>query len=148
MNKKYRVRLSSLEKSKLEIIISKGEDKTRKITRARILLLSDESNPEKHKDIAKFLRTTDETVTRICKRYVEEGLEMALCEKKRAGRPEIITGDEQAKIIALACSKAPEGYARWTLRLLSDKAVELNLINNISHSEIGIILKKTNLSLI
>lgn len=148
MNKKYIVRLSESEKLKLESIISKGADKARKISRARILLLSDESNPEKHKDIAKFLKTTDETVTRICKRYVEEGLELALSEKPRKGRPEVLIGDDQAKIIALACSKAPEGYARWTLRLLSDKAVELKLVENISHSEVGIILKKTNLSLI
>lgn len=148
MNKKYRIYLSFCEKVKLEALISKGTEKSRKISRARILVLADENNPEKHKDIAKFLQTSDERVTRICKTYVEEGLESALNEKKRSGRPEVITGEDQAKIIALACSKAPEGYARWTLRLLSEKSIELNLTRSISHDKIGDILKKTNLSLI
>lgn len=148
MNKKYLINLSETEREILEGIIKKGSDKSRKITRARILLLSDENNPEKHKDIAKFLRTSEERVTRICKRYVEEGLEASLSEKARIGRPEIITGDTEAKVIALACSKSPEGYARWTLRLLSEKVIELNFVENISHTQIGNILKKTNFSLI
>mgnify|MGYP001562070156 FL=1 len=146
MNKKYKINLSSEEIKKLEEIISKGSDKSRKITRARILLLSDEKNPEKHKDIAKFLKITDESVTRICKRYVEEGLEIALSEKPRSGKPKEITGEEEAKIIALSCSKSPDGYQRWTLRLLADKAVELSLVEHISHNEVGNILKKTNLN--
>lgn len=148
MKKKYIVRLSEDEIKELEGIISKGKDKARKITRARILLLSDEGNPERHKDIAKFLKTTDNRVTNVCKRYVENGLSMALSEKSRTGRPEVITGEDQARVIALACSKTPLGYARWTLRLLSNKAVELNLVESISHNSVREILKKTSLSLI
>lgn len=148
MNKKYLVNLSSSEIDKLTEIIKKGSDKSRKITRARILLLSDEKNPETHKDIARFLNISDENVTRICKRYVEEGLESALIEKPRSGKPKEITGEEEAKIIALSCSKSPEGYQRWTLRLLADKAVELSLVKHISHNEVRNILKKTSLKCI
>lgn len=146
MNKKYRINLSSEEMKKLDELISKGISNSRKLTRARLLLLSDEKSPEKHKDIAKFLKITDETVTRICKRYVEEGLESSLSDKPRSGKPKEITGEEEAKIIALSCSKSPEGYQRWTLRLLASKAVELSLVEHISHNEVGNILKKTNLS--
>lgn len=146
MNKKYFVKLSLEEKEKLETLISKGTEKTRKLTRARILLLSDENNPESHKDIARFLKITDETVTRICQRYVREGLDSALSEKPRSGTPVKITGEAEAKIIALSCSKVPEGYQRWTLRLLANKAVELNLVEHISHSEVRDILKKTSLN--
>ena len=83
------------------------------------------------------------TVERIRRRYVEEGLESALNEKPRSGRSPVISGEERAKITALACTEAPEGFGQWSLRLLADKAVELNFVESISHESVGVILKKT-----
>ena len=77
-------------------------------------------------------------------RYQSEGLESALAEKPRSGKPPRISGEEKARVTALACSDAPEGYARWTLRLLADKAVELGFVDAISHNHVASILKKTN----
>ena len=83
------------------------------------------------------------TIKRIRKAYVEEGLKAALEDGKRSGRPSIFDGKTRAKLTALACSPAPEGYSQWSLRLLADKAVELKLVETISHTEVAKILKKT-----
>lgn len=83
------------------------------------------------------------TIKRIRKSYVEEGLTAALAEGKCSGRPSIFDGKTRAKITALACSEVPEGYSQWSLRLLADKAVELKLVETISHTEVAKILKKT-----
>jgi transposase len=80
------------------------------------------------------------------KRFKSEGLKM-LYDKPRSGRPIGLSGEQRAKVTALACTKHPKGYARWSLRLLSDRLVELNILENISHTEVGNILKKTNFSL-
>jgi hypothetical protein len=83
----------------------------------------------------------------VCGRYVEKGLEAALGERKRSGRPQIFDGKERANLTALACSTPPEGHSQWSLRLLADKAVELGYVDEISHTEVGHILKKTKSNL-
>ncbi len=93
--------------------------------------------------IAETLRTGIATVYNIQKRYLAEGLDAALTDKPRSGKPPVIKAEEKAKLTALACSEAPAGYARWSLRLLADKAVEFGFIESISHNEVGKILKKT-----
>ncbi len=93
--------------------------------------------------IADLLKVGIATVYNIQKRFLDEGLGAALCDKPRSGKPLAIKSEEKARITALACSDAPAGYARWTLRLLADKAVEMNYIDSISHMEVSRILKKT-----
>jgi transposase len=121
---------------------SKGKSSARIQTRARVLdLLHRQESPTA---IARILNITRMTVYRLKKRYLEEGLEAVLKDKPRSGKPPRITPKEKARITALACSDAPPGYARWTLRLLADKAVELGYVEGgISHNEVGKILKKT-----
>ena len=94
--------------------------------------------------IAEILQVGVGTVYNLQRRYLKEGLESALTEKPRSGKPPVITGEMKARITALACSDAPEGHARWTLRLLADKAVEFGLVDSISYKTCGEILKKTN----
>lgn len=121
---------------------SNGTSLARIQTRARVLDLL--HRQESQAAIARILNITRMTVYRLKKRYLEEGLEAALKDKPRSGKPPRITPQEKARITALACSDAPEGYARWTLRLLADKAVELGYVEGgISHNEVGRILKKT-----
>jgi len=95
-------------------------------------------------EIVKAVGVSNPTVKRIRKTYVDEGLKAALEEAPRSGRPSIFDGTTRAKITALACSPAPQGYSQWSLRLLADKAVELKLVEGISHTEVGKILKKMN----
>ena len=83
------------------------------------------------------------TVFNIKRRYLSEGLATALHDKPRSGKPARISGESRARITALACSQAPEGHARWTLRLLADKAVELGFVESISHNTVKEVLKKT-----
>lgn len=139
--KGIKVKLKAKEVKTLKSIISKGIEKSRKITRCRILLLCHEN--KKKTTIASMLSVNPNTVSNICRRYVEEGLESAISEKPRSGAPTIFDGKLKAKITALACSTPPEGNSQWSLRLLSNKAVELLLVESISHTQIGTILKKT-----
>lgn len=94
--------------------------------------------------IAEILQLSVATVYNLQRRYLEEGLEITLNEKPRSGKPPVISGQMKARITALACSAAPDSRARWTLRLLADKAVELGIVNSISYKTCGEILKKTN----
>ncbi len=144
MKKMYEVKLTSKDKKFLENIGRSGKEKSRTITRSRILLLSDQD--WLNTDICAALSVTMKTVQNVCGRYINEGLDSALYEKPRSGRPEIFNGKERANITALACSKPPEGYSQWSLRLLADKAIELNFVDDISHTEINTILKKTKLN--
>jgi len=142
MNKKYVIKLKNEERKKLNELTHKGKEKVRKLKRCQILLLSDEGKSDV--EIAKVFKVSSGTVANIRRRYVDEGLESALNEKRRPGAPKKFQGRQRAKITALACSKPPEGHSRWSLRLLADKAVELKLVNEISHIEVYRILKKTN----
>jgi len=147
---KYRVILSQQERSRLLKLISKGTESVRKILHANILLAADESNGKKlsEKEIAKRFHVNYQTVHTVRKTYATAGLDFALGRKKRETPPvpAKITGDIEARIIALSCSEPPEGRSRWTLRLLANKAVELQYIDSISHEAVGRVLKKTNSS--
>ena len=141
----YQVSLTSEHRQDLLKLINRGRSSARVLTRSRILLLADESNTDKH--IADTLKLSMRTVARVRERYYLRGLESALYDRARIGAPAKIKARFWAHLSALACSEPPEGYARWTLRLLADKVVELGLIDSISHTEIGKVLKKMNLSL-
>lgn len=141
MKQQYKLKLKAKDRDQLISIIRKGSEKARKITRCRILLLSNDG--ESQSTIAKMLKLTNRTVRNICKRYLKEGLMGAIEEKPRPGQPCIFDGKARAKITALACSQAPEGRSRWSLNLLSDKAVELGIVESISHMQVHRILKKT-----
>ena len=125
------------------MLTRKGIHPTRKVTRARILLLADEERA--YDNIATYLHCSYGTISRICKRYRTEGLFFALHEKPRSGAPGKLNGHFEATLTALACSTPPEGYACWTLRLLADKLVELGLIEDISHTAVGALLEKNDL---
>jgi transposase len=141
----YKVDLTSEEREELLRLIRRGKPSARKVNRARILLKADEGL--KDEEIVKALNTGRATVERVRKRFVQEGLESALNERRRVGRERKLSGREEAHFVALACSDAPEGHKRWTLRLLADKMVELEITEAISHETVRQLLKKTNLSL-
>lgn len=140
--KRQIIQLSNTDYRSLTTILSGGKSAAREQTRARILdLLHRKESPVK---IAELLRVAPATVYNVQNRYLVEGLEAALHEKPRTGKPPCITGEEKARITALACSEAPPGHARWTLRLLADRSVEHGLVSGISHKTVGEILKKTS----
>lgn len=135
------IKLSKSDKSSLTKILTKKETSAREQTRARILdLLGRQEHPE---TIAQLLKVGMGTVYNIQKRFLAEGLPNALTDKPRSGKPSVIKPEAKARLTALACSEAPAGHARWTLRLLADKAVERGFVESISHMEVGRILKKT-----
>ena len=149
---KYVIELSAEDKAKLTGIVTKGKSPARTILRANILLASDRGN-EKYmtvSEISKVYHTTPATVRNVRASYCEKGLEATINRKKRETPPvpAKVTGEIEAHIVALACGEPPEGYSKWTLRLLADRTVELGYIDSISHVTISTILKKTNLSLI
>ncbi len=147
---KYRVILSHQERSRLLKLVSKGKESARKILHANILLAADENVGKKlsEKEIAERFHVNYQTVHTVRKTYATAGLDAALGRKKRKTPPvpAKITGDIEARIIALSCSEPPDGRSRWTLRLLADKAVELQFIDSISHEAVGRLLKKTSLN--
>jgi putative transposase len=134
--------LSKQDLRSLTTLLAKGSAKARVLTRARTLdLLHRKQHPE---DIAATLRISTQSVFNLKRRFLDGGLETALYDKPRSGRPIEIDGLQRAKVTALACSTPPQGYARWSLRLLADKAVELDYCDTLSHTEVQNILKKTN----
>ncbi len=142
----YAVRLTTEERSRLNRQTVQGRIKVRQYKRIQILLLADENHGNGGKtdqEIAGRVGVSPATIERTRRRYVEKGLEAAINEQPRSGRPKTISGETRAKITALACSTPPAGYGRWSLRLLADKAVELEFIEHISHDAVGDILKKT-----
>ena len=146
----YVVELGRAERARLNDVIRKGKSSARVQRRARILLHADtgrQGSAWSDAQIAKALGTYPDMCGRVRIKYVKEGLDAVLSRKKRATPPTspIFDGAKEAKLIALACSKPPEGYARWTLRLLENKIVELDI--EASDNTIGRVLKKTNLSL-
>jgi hypothetical protein len=146
--KKYVVRLSADERGQLEALIRKGKSPAQRLLKARILLKADVSEAgEGWSDsrIIKALETRVSMVYRARKQLVEEGFEAVLSRKQRAtpAVAPIFDGEKEAKLIALACSKPPKGRARWTLRLLENKVVELGIVDRASDSTIGRTLKKT-----
>jgi transposase len=138
------IHLTRQERSSLKSLFRSGNGKNRLQTRARILDLLDRKVPPA--EIAQTLSCGVATVYNIKRRYETEGWKAALTDKPRSGRPIEIDGAQRARITALACSTAPTGHARWSLRLLADKAVELGYVKSISHNAVKEILKKTNSS--
>jgi transposase len=152
MAPRYRVTLTQYERSILESLTKKGKTHARKFMRARALLLCDAGpgGPAwKVADVAKALGVTSRTIENLKKRFVEDGLDVALDRKEREKPPRevVFDGAFEARLLALACSEPPEGYQRWTVRLLADKVVELNIAPSVSPMTIQRALKKMNLSL-
>ena len=145
--KKYVVRLSADERQQLEALIRKGKSEARLLLKARFLLKADVSEAGdgwSDSKIVVALETNALMIYRVRKQLVEEGCESVLRRKPRAtpAVPPIFDGEKEAKLIALACSKPPKGRARWTLRLLENKVVELGIVDRASDSTIGRVLKK------
>jgi hypothetical protein len=148
---KYIIELSDSDRKVLQDIIKKGTSPAKAILRANILLASDQ-NSKQYMTVAKIAETyhtTPTTVQNVRTSYANNGLATTLSRKKRVTPPVApkVTGDVEAHIIALACGNPPEGYEKWTLRLLADKCVELNYAESLSHMTVARILKKTNISL-
>ena len=146
--KKYVVRLSREERQQLETLIRKGKGPARRLLKARILLKADVSNAGEGWSDNEIIRALDASVSmvyRVRKQLVEEGFAAVLSRKQRAtpAVARIFDGEKEAKLIALACSKPPKGRARWTLRLLENKVVELGIVDRASDSTIHRTLKKT-----
>jgi transposase len=149
MAQRYVVSLEEEERKELLRLIHTGKWAARKLSHARILLHADQASQESRRtdeQIAAALEVSVDTVERVRRRFVEEGLEAAMERKpsSRAPRQPVIDGEAEAKLIALCCSDPPEGRARWTLRLLADKLVELEIVEQVSHETVRVTLKKTN----
>jgi len=144
--KQFLVQLSEPERHRVQKIVQSGKDKARKITRCRILLLADETRGKTDAQISDALNVCLATIFTIRRRYSQEGLERAIDEGTRSGQPPKFKGRAAAKITAIACSTPPDGQARWSLRLLADRIVELKIVPSISHQSVSNILKKTNLN--
>ena len=152
MNKKYGVRLRETEKEEVQRVLNGLGTTSRYRKRANILIMADESvgKPMTQEEIAARCGVSDVTVYHTIRDYCERGLEYTLHFQKREKppRPAIVTGEKEARIIALACGKPPEGFSRWTVRLLTEKVVELSILPEASRETIRRTLKKRSLSLI
>ena len=147
--KRYVVRLSAEERRQLEAMIRKGKSAAQRLLKARILLKADVSDEGEGWSDSRIIEAVETTmVYRVRKQLVEEGLEAVLSRKAPAAPavPRIFDGEKEARLIALACSKPPEGYARWSLRLLESKVVEFGIVEAASDSTIQRVLKKTRSS--
>lgn len=147
MNKRYLVELTDQERERLLKLLSSGTAPARMLNRARVLLKADARGPDGWTDerIARALETSVATAGRVRKRFCLQGLEAAL-ERSVPDRvyERSLDGRAEARLIALACSEAPEGRERWSLRLLADKAVELGIVESLSHETVRRTLKKTS----
>ena len=143
---KYKVELNESERTQLKQIASRGETSARKVKRALVLLKADEGMTDR--DIASGLLISASTVGvgRVRTRFVKEGLDSALNERSRPGQKRKLDGRQEAHLIAIACSDAPEGHADWTIQLLADKVVAMGFAESISLETVRQILKKTNSS--
>jgi transposase len=147
---RYKIQLTKTEVEELMAIINKGAHTSQTFRVAYVLLNCDEgkySDKVINEQISKVLKIGMRTIDRIKKKFVEEGLEATL-ERKPTSRiyERKVDGEVEAKLVTLCCSKPPKGYAKWSLRLLADKMVELNYVESISHVKVREVLKKTNLS--
>jgi putative transposase len=140
--------LTAEQRSELETGIKRGNAPARVQTRARILLLADRNTGETHTDaqIAQALLCSSATVANVRRRFLQEGLQAALVEKPRPGRTPKITGDLEAQLSMIACSDPPDGQARWTVRMLTSRLIELGLVDQIDHTTIWERLKKMRLN--
>jgi hypothetical protein len=150
--KKFIVTLTEEERKFLTELTSKGKHRSQKILNALTLLACDEGEYQrersKNTDIARVLNTSMRKIDRVKKRLVIDGLDVALNGKKGSRvYAKKADGDFEAHLVALSCSEPPEGFSRWTLRLLAEKVVDLDYIETISHETVRRVLKKTNLNL-
>jgi transposase len=150
MKKKYPVILSETERDDLKRLIAAGTAPARKLTHARILLKADEGQEGPgwvDEEVAEAVEVSQPTVSRVRKQYFEEGMEAAL-NRRPPNRHyhRKLDGEQQARLVALACSEPPKGQARWSLRLLADRMVELEVVEEISYQTVRRTLKKTSLS--
>lgn len=145
---KYKVSLTKNEHEELMGIISKGVHSSQQYRTAYILLNCDEGRYGEKltgKEISRVLKISMRMIDRMKQRFVEEGFEACLERKPpKKTREKIIDGDLEARLIALSCSKAPEGFTRWSLRMLTERMIELKYVENISYETIRKVLKKTN----
>lgn len=146
---KYKVTLQKEERENLEAITRKGAHQSQRVVNALVLLNCDEGEcNERHArgaDVAGVLKISMRKVDRVKRRFVEDGLETALGSRQgQRAHEKKFDGDFEAHLMALSCGKPPQGFARWSLRLLADRAVELQYIDSVSHETIRRILKKTN----
>lgn len=148
---RYTVKLTQSEVEELMGIINKGSHTSQTFRTAYVLLNSDEgiySEKVTNEQISKVLKVGMRTIDRIKKKFIEEGFEACLARRPTSRIYETkADGDMEAKLVTLCCSEPPKGYAKWSLRLLADKMVELNYIESISHVTVRSVLKKTNLNL-
>lgn len=150
--KKYMVTLTRDEREALGALIAKGKHRSQKILNALILLGCDEGGHQvrrsTNEEMSRILSISMRKIDRVKKRFVEEGLDIALNGKKGTRiYAKKIDGDFEAHLIAVSCSDPPEGFARWSLRMLAERVVELEYIDAVSHETVRRILKKTNSSL-
>lgn len=141
MSKKYIVELTGEERARLQTVMRRGKAPVRMVARARVLLKA--AGGLSDKEIASAVEVGTATVGRIRQRFVEQGVELALRERPRPGKRRKLTGKQEAHVVAVACSSPPEGHARWTLRLLAGKVVELGFAPSISPETVRQVLKKT-----
>ena len=148
--KKYIVTLTHVERTLLEALTNKGKTAAYKVNQARILLLADTNRVEggwKDEAISQALNISVATIERVRQRLVEEGLEAALSRKPQENRkPRRLDGEQQAHLIALACSQPPTGQRSWTMRMLADRMVEFGYVETVSHETVRQTLKKTKLN--
>ena len=138
--KKYVVQLTNTQREELTSMLHKGEHKSRKLNRARVLLLSDQGKLDR--EISEIVGVTEQTVRNIQKRFLTEGPESSLTEKPRPGAPRKLDSKGEAFAIAIACSDPPEGRATWTMQMIADKLVELKYVESISDEAVRLRLKK------
>lgn len=146
----YRVTLTTEERQELKVLVSKGTGNARRIRRAHMLLLADENWPDgawKDDDIAKALGAHVRTVERTREKCVQEGLEAALNHTRpQKTRAKVLDGAAEARLAQLACSAAPDGHERWSMQMLADRLIELEVVETVSRETVRTTLKKMNLS--
>ena len=146
----YRVTLTTEEREDLKALVNKGKGPAGKLRRARILLMADEAQANggwKDDDIVQALETSRRTVERTRQTCVEMGVAAAINHTRpKRTRSKVLDGAAEARLVQLACSEAPKGYEKWTLQLLADKLIELEVVETVSRETVRTTLKKTNLS--
>jgi transposase len=146
MNKRYVVRLDAQERQQLQQLVSVGKVAGYKIRHANMLLMADADGPAMmDRQIGKALGVSIGQIEHLRRRFVEDGIDACL-QRKHQERPSIepkFDGEKEAKLIALACGKAPQGYGKWSLRLLADRAVRLEIVESTSHETVRRVLQKT-----
>ena len=150
MNKKYIVRLTAEERKELESLVKKGRTQAYRIKHANILLAVDANGPNwPDHQAAKAYKCHQNTVVNVRQRFVEQGFEAALERKKQQSpsRKRIIDGESEARLLSIACSKPPEGCAKWTMEMLADELIALKVVDSVSGQTVWRTLKKTNLNL-